>query len=75
MKESIEQADFDMDRYLVDMDDEAAADALNPDFESLFRPYLPTLEEMMSDLNLDALIRLGNRSLLLNMNLEYRMLL
>lgn len=75
MKESIEQEDFDVDRYLEDMDDEGAAEVMRLNFESLFRPYLPTLEEMMSDLNLDALIRLGNRSLLLNMNLEYRMLL
>ena len=75
MKESIEQDDLDVDRYLEDMDDEAAAEILETRFESLFRTYLPSLEELMSDMNLDVLIRLGNRSLLLNMNLEYKMLL
>ena len=61
-----EQEDFEVDRYLTDMDEEAVTSAVSRPTEELYRDFLPSLEEQMSALQLDAALRIGNKELLVS---------
>lgn len=61
-----ELEDFELDRYLADIDEEAVAQALLTPTEQLYHEFLPSIEEQMSALQLDAALRLGNRELLVS---------
>lgn len=61
-----EQEDFELDRYLTDLDEEAITQTLSSPTEELYRALLPSIEEQMSALQLDAAVRLGSRELLVS---------
>lgn len=64
-----EQADFDLDRYLNDMDDEELEELDRQPFRELFAEFLPSISELLEPMSLDAMVRLGNKDLLVNANL------
>lgn len=65
-----ENEDFDIERYLIDADDPYIDSFSIPTWDEVFSGYKISLEEQMSDLQLDSLIRLGNKDYLINSNLD-----
>jgi protein SHQ1 len=63
-----EQQDFDLDRYLTDMDEDLEEFETRL-FQHLFTEVVPSLSELLEPMSLDALVRLGNKDLLVNAQL------
>lgn len=71
----VENNEWNVDRYFEDMDMEELVDILSLQFDKLYKDFIPSLEERMNELSIDALIRLGNKDVLINRSMTSTCLL